>query len=409
MESSTKLIYPIEAVIDFSVEQFGSKAKNISLLMKNQFKTPGGFCITSDAYLEYVKRNKLDKVIDFVLNRKPMEEMRWEEIWDISLRIQSAFLRAELNPSFQNDIIVHLKQLPPDTAFSVRSSSTKEDSSNYSYAGIHESFVNLRNYDDIIEKIKLVWASLWSNRAILYRKELSLNPKESKMAVLVQEMVIEKISGLAFSQDPYSKENRVVIEAIEGQCSELVDNIKEPKKDLLNDSQYKEIETKVREIEKLFKKPVDVEWTGTGERFTVLQARPVTTIVMDENKEREWYLSLTPSFANLKNLAKRVEQVLIPELQIIGEKLSREEVHTTNKKRLAAIIKDRAEIYFKWKKIYWDEFIPMAHGIRSFGNYYNAIIKPEDPFEFVELLKTEDMLAVKRNNKLIDHIYFSFA
>ena len=401
MESSTKLIYTIDAVIDLSVEQVGSKAKNISLLMKNHFKTPGGFCITSDAYLEYVKRNKLDKVIDFVLNRKPMEDMRWEEIWDISLRIQSAFLRAELNPSFRNDIIAHLKQLPADKAFSVRSSSTKEDSSNYSYAGIHESFVNLINYDDIIEKIKLVWASLWSNKAILYRKELSLNPKESKMAILVQEMVIEKISGLAFSQDPYSKENRVVIEAIEGQCSELVDNIKEPRKDLLNDSQYKEIETKVREIEKLFKQPVDVEWTGTGERFTVLQARPITTIVMDENKEREWYLTLTPSFANLKNLAKRVEQDLIPELQMIGKKLSLEEVNTTEKKTLAQIIKDRAEIYFKWKKIYWDDFIPMAHGIRTFGVYYNAILKPEDPFEFIELLKTLDMLAVKRNNKLL--------
>ncbi len=400
MESKSGLIIPLKSAANLSVEIIGSKAKSLSILKKAGFKIPDGFCISSDAYSEFIRINKLDKIIEFEINKKPMEEMRWEEIWDVALRIKSAFLKSKIPATLEKEIFSYLNNFPQNTNFSVRSSSTKEDSSVYSFAGIHESFVNIQNNKDIIDKIKLVWASLWSNRAILYRKELSLDPKESKMAVVIQEMVIEKISGLAFSINPNSNEDKVIIEAIDGSCSELVDNIKEPQADLLSYEAFKQIETKVKEIEKLFNYPVDVEWTGIGEDFTVLQTRPITTAKKDTDKERQWYLSLTPSFASLKILADKVENNLIPELENEGGKLSTEFFENLDKERLAEKIKQRAEIYFKWKKIYWDEFIPLAHGIRSFGDYYNNLIKPEDPFEFIELLKTDDMLATKRNDKL---------
>jgi pyruvate,water dikinase len=62
----------------------------------------------------------------------------------------------------------------------------------------------------------------------------------------------------------------------------------------------------------------------------------------------------------------------------------------------------RGEIYQHWKKVYWDDFIPLAHGIRLFGMIYNDAVKPADPYEFLNLLGSSGMLSVKRNGLLMD-------
>jgi phosphohistidine swiveling domain-containing protein len=62
----------------------------------------------------------------------------------------------------------------------------------------------------------------------------------------------------------------------------------------------------------------------------------------------------------------------------------------------------RSRIYQKWKKTYWDDFIPLAHGIRLFGMVYNDAVKPSDPYEFLNLLAASGMLSVKRNRLLAD-------
>jgi len=70
-----------------------------------------------------------------------------------------------------------------------------EDAAKTSFAGLHESFVNIRGLESILEHIRLVWASLWSDRALLYRQELGLDVEKSTMAVVVQEMVFGERSG----------------------------------------------------------------------------------------------------------------------------------------------------------------------------------------------------------------------
>ena len=74
------------------------------------------------------------------------------------------------------------------------------------------------------------------------------------------------------------------------------------------------------------------------------------------------------------------------------KKLSDEEIKKEVEKRTA--------IYKKWKDVYWVEFIPMAHGMRLFGEVYNDIMKPDDPYEFMNLLSGSDMIALKRNSLL---------
>jgi len=162
----------------------------------------------------------------------------------------------------------------------------------------------------------------------------------------------------------------------------------------------KNIGEMILKIENIFGFPVDVEWTGKGDDFTVLQVRPITGL-NDQDEDRQWYLTLTPSLNNLKALSKRIENELMPQLEREGIELSKESPEGISRTQLAQKIKERAKIYFKWKDIYWNEFIPFAHGIRNFGTFYNDLVKPDDPYEFMEILKSNELIASKRNRELL--------
>ena len=120
-----------------------------------------------------------------------------------------------------------------DSAVVVRSSAPDEDSSRASFAGLHESYVNIRGNEAIVEHVRLVWASLWSDAALLYRRELGLDVSKSSMAVVVQEILAGERSGVAFSRDP-NNETRAVIEAVHGLNQGLVDGTVEPDRWLLD-------------------------------------------------------------------------------------------------------------------------------------------------------------------------------
>jgi len=420
MDARRKFIVPLEAAWEYPVSKVGGKTRNASRCRREGFRIPDGFCVTTDSYRAFLDANRLGGLIDMEVMRKPFEDMRWEEIWDISLRIRSAFVRAHFPEFLEKAILEELSQWPEDTAFAVRSSSPDEDSKKYSFAGVHESYVNVLGRQEVLEKVKLVWASLWSDRSLLYKKEKSLDALNSSMAVLIQRMEQREVSGLAFTADPASKDKDVIIiEAIRGTLDLLVDNIKTPERLVMNkgsgevqihirpgEESIMEADsidflyTRVMELEKAFGELVDIEWTGLGEGFTVLQVRPITGFAEDKNKERQWYLTLTPKKQKLIGLAERVENMLVPQLQRECEEFSNQTPGLLGKSDFLQELNKRGESYDKWTKIYWDEFIPFAHGIRQFGTFYNDLVKPEDAYEFVDLLKTEMLLAKKRNQEM---------
>lgn len=422
MVARHKFIARLEAAWEYPVSKVGGKTRNISRCRREGFRIPDGFCVTTDSYRAFLDANRLGRLIDMEVMRKPFEDMRWEEIWDISLRIRSAFVRAHFPDFLEKAILEALSQWPEDTAFAVRSSSPDEDSKKYSFAGVHESYVNVSGKQEVLEKVKLVWASLWSDRSLLYKKEKSLDAVNSSMAVLIQRMEKREVSGLAFTADPASKDKDVIIvEAIRGSLDLLVDNIRTPERLVINKGSG-EVESNIRPegknileadsigflytriiaLEKAFGEPIDIEWTGLVEGFTVLQVRPITGFAEDKNRERQWYLTLTPKKQKLIDLAERVENVLIPQLQRECEEFSKQLPELLGRTDFLQELKKRGESYDKWTKIYWDEFIPFAHGIRQFGTFYNDLIKPEEAYEFVDLLKTESLLAKKRNQKMGD-------
>jgi pyruvate,water dikinase len=113
-------------------------------------------------------------------------------------------------------------------------------------------------------------------------------------------------------------------------------------------------------------------------------------------------LSLHRSFENLKALREKIENELIPGMIAEAEKLAEVSLSELPDKQLAAEIDRRWEINQKWTNIYWEEFIPFAHGIRLFGQIYNDSIRPEDPYEFVDLLARTEMASLERNQMLGD-------
>jgi len=420
----------------------GGKGFSLAVMSQHGITVPATLIVTTQAYEHFVSATGLRGHILLELRRKSFKDLRWEEMWDASLRIRHLFL----NTRMSEDLTISLrKALQPNLPGRcvVRSSAPGEDSRKTSFAGLHASFVNVAGLEAVLDHIKLVWASLWSDAALLYRRELGLDVRKSAMAVLVQDMVAGEKSGVVFGQNP-QKASQAVIEAVYGLNQGLVDGTVEPDRWLLNretgtilsyhkapkvdimlpaaegvclsalppeqtqtppltEAEVAQVHQLARRSEALFGAPQDMEWTFVGDHLVALQSRPITTDGQGKKEDqRPWYLSLRRSFGNLKALRQKVEGQLIPAMQTEAAGLSAIPLHRLSDTQLAEELVHRSKIYQTWKKVYWDDFIPLAHGIRLFGMVYNDAVKPSDPYEFLNLLGASGMLSVKRNRLLMD-------
>ena len=424
-------------------ERVGGKGFALATMIKKGLRVPGGLCIAVDGYNRYLAETGLGGRILMELDRKDFAEVRWEEMWDVSLRIRNLFLKTPISKDLHSLLASSLESELSDKSVVVRSSAPGEDSSRASFAGLHESFVNIRGIDSILEHIRLVWASLWSDRALLYRQELGLDVHQSSMAVVIQELIAGERSGVTFGRNP-NDPSQAVVESVYGLNQGLVDGSIEPDRWLLDrnsgtiithhsverhmavgtdgeSTHFKKLSTENQsvpplsddevtkvfslalEAEELFGSPQDVEWTFSGDELYVLQSRPITTMVGEkEDDKRAWYFTLRRSFDNLKDLRSRVEGELIPAMEHEAKSFAQRNLVELTDGELAQELHHRQEAHDKWMKIYWDEFIPLAHGIRLFGQVYNDTVRPDDPYEFMDLLGATEMASLERNRRLED-------
>ncbi len=422
-------------------QKVGGKAYTLALAGKSSFRVPETLCLTTDLYGEFVGEGGLRERIQLELHRKPFEQMRWEEIWDCALRIRNRFLTTPMPAALEARLTEAVVSRFSDRAVVVRSSAPEEDTAAASFAGLHESVVNVSGPEAILAAVRQVWASLWSDAALLYRQELGLDVETSAMAVVVQEIVVGDRSGIAFTRD-FNDPDRGVIEAVHGLNAGLVDGAVEPDRwridrttkgivshtpatrekktagrqtgidlvDLdpsertrppLSEEDVDAVFSMAMKAEALFGRPQDVEWTFSNGRLFLLQSRPITTGGEGDKKDRRaWYLSLHRSFENLVLLGQRVEKRHIPAMVEEAKTLAAADLAVLSNEALAAEILRRLEINTRWANLYWEEFIPFAHGIRLFGQTYNDVVRPEDPYEFMHLLGQTPMLSLERNRLL---------
>jgi pyruvate,water dikinase len=435
------LIIPLHKIQEKDRTRVGGKFFALAKMAARGINVPKAICISAETYAQYVGSTGLHERILLELSRKDFEDMRWEELWDASLRIRNMFLSTPMPPDIFEAIKDAVERDFPETPVVVRSSAPGEDSAKASFAGLHESYVNIRGTDSILEHVQKVWASLWSDAALLYRKELSLDLEKSTMAVVIQEIVIGDCSGVVFGQNP-NDESQAVVESVYGLNQGLVDGTVAPDRWILDrtsgevithtpadrdqafvtsaegillkaldpaksqhppltEQKLAKVYGLAMETEQLFGAPQDVEWTFVDAAIYILQSRPITTISSHQvDDKRPWYLSLRRSYENLERLRSKIQDELIPAMIEAGEQLAAQNLDKLSDTALAREIERRKRIHDNWVKIYWRDFIPFAHGIRLFGQIYNDAMHPSDPYEFMDLLGATEMASLERNRLL---------
>lgn len=268
----------------------GNKAKYLSIMKKKGFNVPDGFVIDSDSYAEIIKYNKIDTKIN-----KLLEILTKDNISDISKKIIELFD----NLKFKEKIIAEIKNCASENKlYAVRSSGTKEDLEDHSFAGQYETFLNV-SYENLNKKIVECFKSMFSEAILSYLLNNNIDYKDMKMTVIVQEMVQSEYSGICFTINPISgNDKEMVIEVGEGLGENIVSGKVEPEQYFYNwyDKEYKndennkflskkmldEMTEAFLKIQLFFGYPCDIEFGIENEKLYILQARKITKIKYQE-------------------------------------------------------------------------------------------------------------------------------
>ena len=123
--------------------RIGGKGYALAMLSGSGFTIPETVCLTVDTYNEFVIKTGMRERILLELHRKDFKEMRWEEIWDCATRIRNMFLRTPMPPEIESRLRRDLTTRFKDQPVVVRSSAPEEDDAQASFAGLHESYLNI--------------------------------------------------------------------------------------------------------------------------------------------------------------------------------------------------------------------------------------------------------------------------
>src|SRR5438552_11354685 len=206
--SPMKYLLEFEEPLAVKAEHSGGKGANLALLTQRGFPVPPGFIVTAQAYRDFIStgREHLSGVHAFPFHAPA------------KLKAESEILRAKLAQlplpaALVDEVKTRLRDHAASQAFSVRSSSTMEDLASAAFAGQHDTYLNCSGAEQILEKIKSCFLSLWHDRAMAYRQQHGFDHLLAVMAVVVQNMVQSEVAGVGFSINP-----------INGDLSEMIVN-----------------------------------------------------------------------------------------------------------------------------------------------------------------------------------------
>ena len=309
------------------LELAGGKGANLALLTQRGFTVPPGFIVTASVYREFIAQ-----ATDWwpAVSTLPLADAA-------ALGPASEALQARLHPlplpsDAADEIRTQLDSFRAGTAFSVRSSSTLEDLAGAAFAGQHETFLNITGAEQVLDRIRACFASLWTARAIAYRHQRGFDPAQAAMAVVVQQLVPSEVAGVGFSINPVNgrldemilnanfglgesvvsgegavdqwiiakatgevrsatiaRKTRRIVPVATG-TAEIQPTDAEAGRPCLDAAQLAGLAQLLVRVEANYAFPQDIEWAWAGGTLWLLQARPVTTIpprwTRDESAER---------------------------------------------------------------------------------------------------------------------------
>jgi phosphohistidine swiveling domain-containing protein len=302
-----------------TLDLVGGKGASLARLAAAGLPVPAGFHITTHAYRRFVSENHLAESI-----LSAAAQVRTEDpatLDGASAQIRSLIERGTIPDDSAGSIRRWYAELgADDTAVAVRSSATAEDLPAMSFAGQHDTYLNVRGGEYVLAAVKRCWASLWTARALGYRARQGIRADDVALAVVVQQLVPADVAGILFTANPLTgARDEMMINAAWGSREAIVagqvtpdtfivnkqtgaiasqviadkdvmtvrfsDRTREEpvptdqrKQSSLQPAQATQLAGLGVQIEQLYGQPMDIEWTIEGGRISIVQARPITAL-----------------------------------------------------------------------------------------------------------------------------------
>lgn len=308
----------------------GGKGANLGELTRAGVSVPAGFVVTTKGFMEFLEVTGLKGIIRSRIASINVDDTN--ELETASQELRASVLSAEVPVAIKDSIKTSYNQLTDivgerDPFVAVRSSATAEDTAETSFAGMNETFLNVKGADSVVESVKKCWASLYGARVLFYIRKQNVPPEKLSIAVIVQAMVDADRAGVMFTIDPVSgSEDTILIEASFGLGDAVVSGSVKPdhfevdkrtleiKKKMisskafmdlrgpdggvirqelsvekansasLSDEEIYELARLGKQIENHYGSSQDIEWAIQEGSIYILQTRPVTAVGRREQR-----------------------------------------------------------------------------------------------------------------------------
>lgn len=299
----------------------GGKGAALGELVRQGFPVPPGFIITTGAYSSFLAETNVGAALSGFLSVGPDEAPdggapdSGDGTGGAALR--ALFAATEMPGRLRQEILDAYERLGGG-AVAVRSSATAEDLPGAAFAGQQDTYLNVLGGDGVVQAVANCWASLWTDRAMAYRRRQGIDPHEVAIAVVVQKMVPAAMAGVLFTANPVTGERReMVVDANPGLGEAVVSGRVTPEHYLLDGSgkglsftpggrevvisaaegggtressgkqstkpglaaeELAELAMLGNKAQQHFGRPQDIEWAAAGGTLYVLQSRPMTAL-----------------------------------------------------------------------------------------------------------------------------------
>ena len=310
------VVVPLRELDTGSVSLAGGKAANLGHLFRAGFAVPDGFCLTTDAYRDLASAAGLADVLDRLAATAP-DDVTGSA--DLARQARERILSTAVPGRVADAVTAAYRELG-EPGVAVRSSATAEDLPFASFAGQQDTFLNIVGTDAVLDAVHRCWASLWTDRAVLYRTRNRIDHAQTWLAVVVQQMVDAAVAGVLFTVNPVTgHRGESVIDASPGLGEAVVsgavnpdhfvvrtgtgavlerrigdkrilvrpragggaETIERPSSDTacLTDDQVAALVRLGARVQDGYGHPQDIEWAlDRAGTFWLTQARPVTTV-----------------------------------------------------------------------------------------------------------------------------------
>ena len=287
------MIYKISTGPETTKSECGNKAGNLIEMKKAGFNVPDGIILDAEEYRSFIAKNKIsDKISELMNSLTP------ENADETGAAVGELFDGLKADDEMISKIF---SMTDPSGSYAVRSSATKEDLAEFSFAGQYKTFLNTKGAEEIAEKVIECYRSMFDKTGINYIAANKIDPDDLAMAVVIQEMVDSDISGICFTVNPVTGNDKLMlIEVVKGLGENIVSGRVNPEQyqydryemkpvvgngTLVDQDMLEKMGRAFADIQLYFGYPCDIEFAVKDGELFILQSRSITKINYGDLKD----------------------------------------------------------------------------------------------------------------------------